>query len=130
MRIAVPVISKSLKSTISPVFGRSNFFLIAEVENAEIKKCEVIENSGAFSIRGAGIATSQLLLSKKVDAVITISIGPSSLILLESSGVKVYQGFQGSAEENIKAFLEGKLSEIRMPTRGRFRWRRGWGWRW
>jgi len=130
MRIAVPIISKSLKSTISPVFGRSNFFLIAEIEDSKIKDYEIVENPGAFSVRGAGVAVSQLLLNKKVDAVITISIGPNPLSLLESSGVKIYQGFQGSAEENIKAFLEGRLSEIRIPVRGRFRWRRGWGWRW
>ena len=127
MLLAVSSTSNSLDSPICPSFGRCPYFIFAEVENGEIKKWEGVENVYVNAFRGAGIATAQLVASKKPEAVITGNMGPNSYAALSSVGIKVYVSPMVSVREAIKLFLDGKLQEMIRPA-GRWRWRRGWGW--
>jgi predicted Fe-Mo cluster-binding NifX family protein len=44
MKIAVAVASYDINSLVSTIFGRSSSFIIAELENKEIKEISIIKN--------------------------------------------------------------------------------------
>jgi len=82
MKIAVSSTGKNLTDSVSDVFGRSPYFIIAEIENGEIKKTEIMENKNADQAGGAGISAAQLMAEKNVNAVITGNVGPRALDVL------------------------------------------------
>jgi len=111
MKIAVSSTGKNLTDNVSDVFGRSPYFVIAEIENGDIKKAEVIENENADQMGGAGISAAQLMAEKNVNAVITGNVGPRALDVLRQFNIKVYYG-DGVIKEALQEFIDGKLKEI------------------
>jgi predicted Fe-Mo cluster-binding NifX family protein len=111
MKIAVSSIEKSINSDISEVFGRCPYFIIAQIENNEVKETEAIENKGKDQMSGAGIFTSQMIAEREVEAVITKNIGPRALDILRQFNIKVYSG-EGLIKEALQKFIEGKLERI------------------
>jgi len=111
MKIAVSSTGKNLTDNVSDVFGRSPYFVIAEIENGDIKKAEVIENENADQVGGAGISAAQLMAEKNVNAVITGNVGPRALDVLRQFNIKVYYG-DGVIKEALQEFIDGKLKEI------------------
>ncbi len=87
-----------------------------DVEDKEITSSEVIENSSALQSGGAGIKTAQLLANKGVDALISFSTGPNAFEILNKLDIKIYKATEGSVEENLMLFKEGKLEEIKSPA--------------
>jgi len=111
MKIAVSVKEKNLSGEVSDVFGRSPYFVIAEIENGEIKKTEIIENKNADQMGGAGISTAQLMAEKNVNAVITGNVGPRALDVLKQFNIAIYYG-DGKVEEILQKFIDGKLEKM------------------
>ena len=111
MKIAVSVKEKNLSGEVSDVFGRSTYFVIAEIENGEIKKTEIIENKNADQMGGAGISTAQLMAEKNVNAVITGNVGPRALDVLKQFNIEIYYG-DGKVEEVLQKFIDGKLEKM------------------
>jgi len=111
MKVAVSSKGKNLESEVSDVFGRSPYFVIAEIENREIKKTEIIENKSADQMGGAGISTAQLMAEKNVNAVITGNVGPRALDVLKQFNIAIYYG-DGRVEEVLQKFIDGKLEKI------------------
>ncbi len=129
MKVAISANSADLNSLVSPVFGRCAGFIIAEVENGEIKSSEFISNPALNAFRGAGIQAAQLVLSKNVQAVISGNLGPNAFAVLQQAGVKVYQAFGLSIKDAIKKLSAGELPEMQAFGPG-FRYRgRGFGMR-
>jgi len=125
MRIAVSATGKDLDSQVDARFGRCFNFLIVEIENGEIKDFKAIENTAATLGGGAGITAAQLVANEKVDAVITVNIGPRAFAVLQQLGIDIYQGV-GKVRDVIKQFVEGKLPKLEAPSGpGGF----GMGWR-
>lgn len=128
MKIAVSSTGKGLKSKASPVFGRCNYFIIAEIKDKEIKNSENVKNEGRRMRGGVGITAGELIGNKGVDAVITVNIGPRAFSVLKELSVKVYSGIPESVEENINALINEKLDVLENPKPGGFgrgRGRRG-----
>ena len=115
MRIAVSATGKDLDSQVDARFGRCFNFLIVEIENGEIKDFKAIENTAATLGGGAGITAAQLVANEKVDAVITVNIGPRAFAVLQQLGIDIYQGV-GKVRDVIKQFVEGKLSKLEAPS--------------
>jgi len=111
MKIAVSSMGKNLADSVSEVFGRSPYFIIAEIENGKIKETEIIENKGADQTGGAGISAAQLMAEKNVNAVISGNVGPRALNVLRQFNIKVYYG-DGVIKEALQEFIDGKLKEI------------------
>jgi len=111
MKLAISSNGKDLESEVSEVFARCPYFIIAEIENGEIKKFEAIENEIQNAMHGAGISAAQLLTEKNVEAVITKNIGPRALDVLKQFNIKVYFG-SGKIEDVLKDFSQEKLKKV------------------
>ncbi len=111
MRVAISSIGKDINSEVSQVFARCPYFIIAEIENKEIKKTETIENESAKQFGGAGISASQKVAEKNVNSVITGNIGPKASMVLKQFNIGVYRG-SGIIKEALQEFVENKLEKI------------------
>lgn len=109
MKIAVSSTGKNLTDNVSDVFGRSPYFIVAEIENGEIKKTEIIENKSADQMGGAGIFAAQLMAEKNVNVVITGNVGPRALDVLKQFNIAIYYG-GGIVKDALHQFVEGKLT--------------------
>lgn len=114
MKICICSTGPDLNSQISPVFGRSPYFLIYDLDTEKFK---AIPNPSFQMGRGAGVAAFQMVVSEKVSAVICGNFGPNAFSLLQMAGVKIYSGIFGlTVSEVIEKFKKGELKETRMPS--------------
>ena len=85
-------------------FGHSEQFKIYDVQNKEIVSETVIGTNGQGHSALAG-----LLQDGKVEILICGGIGGGAVNALNAYGIKVFAGIQGSADEAVRALLNGKL---------------------
>ncbi len=85
-------------------FGRTEEFKVYDVENGEIIGENVISTNG----NGHG-ALAGLLNGLEADVLICGGIGAGAKNAIAQSGIKLYGGASGSADEAVKAFLAGNL---------------------
>ncbi len=109
MKIALPVKARSLQAEISDTFGRTEYFLIYDMEN---KTAEYIDNSAAASQGGAGIKAAQTVVDQNVEALLTPQCGENAARVMQPNGIRIYKTQGGFAEGNIEAFEKGTLSLI------------------
>ena len=110
MKIAIPVDEKSMESTVCQSFGRTPYYLFYDTEGGT---SEFQDNSAAASQGGAGIKAAQLIVDEKTDALLTPRCGENAAQVLRGAGVKIYKTMNNSIKDNIEAFKEGKLSELK-----------------
>ncbi len=111
MKIAISADGKTLDSNIDPRFGRCNYFLIIEIEDQKIKDFRAIENIAKDQMGGAGVTAGETIAREKVDAVITVNVGPRAYSVFEQFGVKIYQA-EGKIKEAVENFLMNRLVEL------------------
>lgn len=107
MKIAIPVVDKSMESTICVSFGRTPYFLIYETES---KESLFLKNSAAESQGGAGIKAAQVIVDNNINCLITPRCGQNSAEVMNCANVIIYKTVNDTIKENIDAFLDGKLS--------------------
>lgn len=110
MKIAIPVDKKSMESTVCQSFGRTPYYLFYDIEGGT---SEFRDNSASASQGGAGIRAAQLIVDEKTDALLTPRCGENAAQVLRGAGVKIYKTMNNSIKDNIEAFKEGKLSELK-----------------
>lgn len=115
MKIAISSIGKSLESEVDTRFGRCSYFLIVEIKDNKIKEFKVVENTAKAQMGEAGITAGEIIAKQKVDAVITVNLGPRAFSIFEQFGIKIYQG-KGKIKKVVQEFLEGKLKELKNAT--------------
>lgn len=115
MKIAISVQGSDMSASIDPRFGRARGFLIVDSESGNH---EYLDNPNIDASGGAGIQTSQMVVDRGVEAVITGNIGPNAHQVLAAAGVKIYTGASGTAEEALKDFKADKLGSADSPTVG------------
>lgn len=108
VKVAVSVKSNNLNSEVSDIFGRSPYFIIAEIVDGKIEKTEIIENKSTDQMGGAGISAAQLIAEKDVKNVIIGNIGPRASDILSQFNIAIYYG-KGVAKDVLQQFIEGKL---------------------
>ncbi len=118
MKVAVSTGGQDINARVSPIFGRCQNFVIAEIENGEIVSERTVENSGRDQTRGAGSAAAQMLGENGVEAVITGKVGTTSLMALDQLNVDLYKSEGGTVEENLDRFITGGLEEIENANAG------------
>jgi predicted Fe-Mo cluster-binding NifX family protein len=111
MKIAISAKGKNLEDTISEVFARASYFIIAEIENGKIKSFEAVKNEVGGRGGGAGIFAAKMMAEKNVKAVITKNIGPRAFEVLKQFNIEVYQG-EGEIKKVIEEFIQGKLEKF------------------
>lgn len=106
MIIALSINENNFDSQLSEVFGRSKHFLFL---NSEDESNEIICNPFASSFGGAGIQTSQILIEKNCEVLITKSIGVHAYSFLKSADIKVYISNEDNVSNSIRMFEKGLL---------------------
>ena len=110
MKIAISSTGKKLTDNVSEVFARCPYFIIAEIENQEIKKFEALKNESENQMSGAGISTAQLMADKNVNVVITGNVGPRASDVLKQFNIEIYFG-KGVVKNVLQEFIDGKLKK-------------------
>ncbi len=85
-------------------FGRTEQFKLYTVEDGKVIRTEVVGTNGS----GHG-ALAGLLRELGVDTLICGGIGGGAQTALAQAGIRLYGGVSGSADEAVKALLEGTL---------------------
>ncbi len=106
MKIAIPVDEKNLESNVCVSFGRAQYFLLYDTET---KENSILENSATTSQGGAGIKAAQFLIDQGVKVLLTPRCGDNAEEALRKSEVMIYKTIPGTLQQNIDAFIEGKL---------------------
>ena len=110
-KIAFSTVKGGLDDTVTEIFGRCPKFTIVTVKNGE-SEIEILENPFASHAGGVGIAVSQELAKKRVNAVVTGRVGLNAMEVLKKAGIKAYNGANLRVEEALKKLLNGELPEI------------------
>ncbi len=106
MRLCFP--ASELKGLDSPVyghFGSAPGFVIVDTESGEV---EEVRNSDLHHAHGM-CQPLKALGGRPVDGVAVGGIGMGALMKLQAQGITVYRAMEGSVEENLAMFREGKL---------------------
>lgn len=85
-------------------FGHTQQMKLYDTEEKAITAEQVVDTTGS----GHG-ALAGFLTEKGVDALICGGIGGGAQMALADAGIKLYGGVSGSADEAVKALLEGRL---------------------
>ena len=117
MKIAFASIENNLDSNLSPIMGRSNYFIIIELKNGKSGNTSIIENTAKNS-KGAGNIATKLIIEQGVNVLISGAMGPVAFHLLKNAGVKVYKSSPRNVKINLKLFNEGELEEITSLSNG------------
>ena len=115
MKIAISSTGKTLESEVDARFGRCDYFLIVEIEDNKVKDFKAIENTAKDQMGGAGIVAGEIVAKQKVDAIITVNLGPRAFSVFEQFGIKIYQG-EGKINKAVQALLDNKLKELTNAT--------------
>ncbi len=113
--IAVPVSDPDGKE-LSDNFSRSNYFGFIHVNDNKINGIKVVPNPYKQKKSKTGLSIGKFL-SDKSDIVITKNIGEISYHVLRDNFIDIYRALSSNVNENIKKFMEGKLEQIKKPTR-------------
>ena len=107
MRIAVTSTGKGLDANMDPRFGRAAYFVIV---NSETMKYETVENSQNLNLpQGAGIQAGKTIIDNHADVLVTGNCGPKAFKVLQSAGVKIFTGAQGSVSDAVLQYKNGEL---------------------
>lgn len=107
MKIVVPTNGNDLDSVICKSFGRAKRFLVVDLETSEF---DVVENTQNYEAsQGAGIQSAQSAIKAGADTIITVHCGPKAYKVLLESGVKIYEGAEGTVIANVEEYKHGTL---------------------
>lgn len=109
MIITMPVDGKTMSACINKSFGRTQYFL---VYNTETEQKSFLANAAANAQGGAGIQAAQFVVDQNTNAILTPTIGKNSADVIKGSGIKIYLTSGCSIQDNIAAFLDGKLETL------------------
>lgn len=115
MKICITSQGNTLESQVDPRFGRCAYFIIIDPESSEF---EIIENSNAQTMGGAGIQAGQLVSDKGVKALLTGHVGPNAFQTLQASGIEIITGISGPVKEAVEQYKSGVLKPATNPTVG------------
>ncbi len=85
-------------------FGHTSQLKLYDIENGSIKSEQVIDTNG----HGHGTLAG-LLKETGADILICGGIGAGAQNALKEAGIQLFGGVSGSADDAVKAYLEGKL---------------------
>lgn len=109
MKIAIPVDNKDMESDVCISFGRAPYFLIYDTQSNESL---FVVNTAADSAGGAGIKAAQIIVDNGVEAILTPRCGEKAANVIEAASIKLYRSIDSSVRDNVKAFIDGKLSPL------------------
>ena len=103
MRIAMPM----EEGYVSEHFGRARYFVIADIEDGEVKSKEIVENP-VYGAHRPGVVPS-FLIKEGIQCIVCGGMGPSAEEIFRSKGIKVLMGISGSVDEVLEKLAKGEL---------------------
>ncbi len=114
MKICITSQGDNLESLVDPRFGRCNYFIIYDTDNDSF---ESFPNPNISSPQGAGITSSQFIVDKGVEFVLTGNVGPNAFSVFQQAQVKVITGLAGlRVKEAIEKFKKGEIAPSPSPN--------------
>ena len=113
MKVAVSSSGTNLDSQIDPRFGRCTYFIIVNTDDMNF---EAFDNEAIALGGGAGIQSSQFVVSKGAEAVITGNVGPNAIQTLSAAGVEIFLGQTGSVREAVERYRKGDIKPQGSPN--------------
>jgi predicted Fe-Mo cluster-binding NifX family protein len=89
---------------VAPHFGRCEGYVLAEIDDGEIRSQERIDNPGHEPGR-----LPAMLHGYGVECIVAGGMGPRAIGLFETYGIAQVTGVQGSAEETLARLADGSL---------------------
>jgi len=112
MRVAIPANGADLDAPTSPIFGRSQLFILVDPETLEF---EALPNPALDAPGGAGVQAAQTVLQHGVDAVIAPSLGPNAFRVIQAAGIPAYRMEGATVREVVDAYNAGQLPLLETP---------------
>ncbi len=112
MRVAIPAASNKLEGSIDSRFGRSNYFLIVELNDMSF---EAFENKAQYEGHGAGTMAAQSIVNHKVHAVISNQYGPNAFMTLKAANIELYI-FRGTISDALAKLKNKELTQANEPS--------------
>lgn len=106
-KIAIPVEG----SEIFQHFGKAAQFKVYTISGAEVTQTEVMD---AETTEHAGLGL--WLVINGIETVICGNIGPGALGALAATGIGIFAGIEGDADEAVAKFLNNELSDAVAAT--------------
>lgn len=110
MKLAITTQTPDVNSPIDPRFGRARYFRIVDTETGQQSTAD--NSDGVNAVQGAGIQAAQKLSQLGVQTVLTGHVGPKAWSALQASGIQAFAISDGTAEQAVQSFLEGKLRAV------------------
>jgi len=112
MRVVIPANGADLDAPTSPIFGRSQLFILVDPETLAF---EALSNPALDAPGGAGVQAAQTVLQHGIGAVIAPSLGPNAFRVIQAAGVPAYRMEGATVREVIAAFNAGQLARLKTP---------------
>lgn len=101
MKVCVSSLGSSIDSEVDDEFGMCEYFIIVDPDTMGY---EAILNEASHSPTGSGRQAAQAVVDMGVDVVLTGFVGHHGLHILQSAGIRVITGFEGTVREAVERF--------------------------
>lgn len=104
--IAIPATGPGIGARVDPRFGRCSCFLLVDPDTLAF---ELLENTAAMEITGAGPAAANLVAASGVSAVLASGLGINAIQVLRSAGILVYRVRMGTVKQAVQGYQSGAI---------------------
>lgn len=109
MRVVVSADGNDLEATLVPTFGRSPAYVFVDSDTWAF---EAGANPAANAAGGAGIRAARFVIERGAQAVVTGSVGPNAIGVLDGAGVPAFRFGGGTVRQAVQALLDGGLQTL------------------
>lgn len=110
MKIAISAEGPNLKAKAGNRLGTSQYLIFVDLATMRV---EAVPNPGASGQRGAGMQAVALIISRKVNTVLTGFCSPTAESYLSANGIEILTGVEGTVAEVVEEF---KARHVRNDT--------------
>ncbi|MBD3349743.1 MAG: dinitrogenase iron-molybdenum cofactor biosynthesis protein [Candidatus Eisenbacteria bacterium] len=116
MKVAITSTGPELASRVDPRFGRAAWFILFDTDTDDSRPVDNSEGVEAGS--GAGVSAAETVVREGAEYLLTGHCGPNAFRTLETAGVKVIVGVDGTVGEAIEKLRSGELQAAGGPDVG------------
>ena len=113
MLVCVTSDGRDLDAAVDARFGRCRNFFFVDTDTLDF---ETVENPGLTVSGGAGVQAGQLMVARRVAAVLTGNVGPNAHQVLSAAGIKVYTGVTGTVRAAVEGFKRDAYRPAESPS--------------